>query len=58
VATKAISTGYTDGWVNIPTPGPTAGLPITGAAYVKATGPVVSGLATNFGLTNSHKFTR
>lgn len=34
------------------------GLPILGAAFVKATGPVVAGKSTTFGLTNGHRNTR
>lgn len=35
-----------------------AGLPIIGASFVKATGPVVAGKSTTFGLTNAHRATR
>lgn len=35
-----------------------AGLPIIGASFVKATGPVVAGKSTTFGLTNAHRGTR
>lgn len=34
------------------------GLPIIGASFVKATGPVVAGKSTTFGLTNAHRATR
>lgn len=34
------------------------GLPIVGAAFVKATGPAVAGKSTTFGMTNVHRATR
>lgn len=59
VAAKNIDATYRDGWMSINTPGiGAAGLPILGAAFVKATGPLVAGKSTNFGLTNGHRFTR
>lgn len=49
----------TDGWMNILTPGATAtGLPILGAAYEKATGPLVAGKSSNFGVALPHRATR
>ena len=59
LATQNIAGPYRDGWARIPTPGIAgAGLPILGAAFVKATGPVVAGKSTNFSITNTHRFTR
>lgn len=59
VASKNIDATYRDGWLTVSTPGiGGAGLPILGAAFTKATGPVVEGKSTNFGLTNGHRFTR
>lgn len=63
VAAKNIDVTYTDGWFAVATPGlssggSSAGLPILGASFVKATGPAVAGKSTNFGMTNGHRFTR
>ena len=62
LATQNIAGPYRDGWAMIPTPGtgaaPFAGLPILGSSFVKATGPVVAGKSTNFGLANLHRAAR
>lgn len=60
LATKNIDATYRDGWLSVATPGlgGTAGLPILGAAFTKATGPAVANKSTTFGLTNGHRFTR
>lgn len=56
VAKKNIDATYRDGWMSIATPGlANAGLPILGAAFVKATGPAVAGKSTNFGTTADHR---
>lgn len=73
LAAKNIDATYRDGWLSVATPGvgafagagtlgvdvaTRAGLPIIGASFVKATGPVVAGKSTTFGLTNAHRATR
>jgi len=56
LAVKNIDATYRDGWLSIATPGlAAAGLPIIGHSFVKATGPVVAGKSTNFGITNEHR---
>jgi len=48
----------TAGWVSIGTPGIGNGLPILGASYEQATGPVVAGKSTNFGIAYQHRYQR
>ena len=48
------------GWLSVSAPGLNAGygLPILGASYEQATGPVVAGKSTNFGISYQHRYTR
>jgi hypothetical protein len=56
IAPTNISTGYTEGWIRITTPGLNgAGLPIIGSTYVSAKGNAVAGLSTNFGYSVKNK---
>ncbi len=56
VAPVDISTGYTEGWIRLSTPGLAGrGLPIVGSTYVFAKGPVAAGLSTNFGYSVKNK---
>jgi len=47
-------TGYRDGWTEISTTGIGFGLPVLGHAFLRATGPVLPGGRTNFGITYEH----
>jgi len=53
-----LPSGVTAGWLNITTPGIGNGLPILGASYEQATGPVVAGKSTNFGISYQHRYQR
>jgi len=60
VAVQNLFTSFQEGWININTPGVTAGngLPVLGSAYTSAIGNPVGGVSTNFAWTYAHKFTR
>lgn len=61
LAVKDVDAGYANGWLNINTQGLGAnglGLPILGSAFVKMTGPMVSGKSTNFSITQPHRYVK
>lgn len=70
VARQNLQTDARDGWADLPTPGlpatsgltgasPTAGLPILGRAFVKATNPAIAAnKSANFGGSWEHRFTK
>ncbi len=53
VARSAIDNGYTAGWMSIATPGVGNGLPMLGAAFLRATAPTGT-----YGVTWDHRTTR
>lgn len=54
-----VDTPYVDGWARIQTSGLGAGLPILGAAFVKATNPnAAPGVSGNYGAVYEHRYTR
>jgi hypothetical protein len=55
------SSAFVNGWglVNVFTAGTNLGLPILGAAFIKATNPVAgAGFSGTYGFTSEHRFTR